>query len=181
VEVIGFVSITTALDYYEQNVSENRPQDGQFWVAVAGAGVYISVILLVNAILDGGTPEQKIATGLLCMMAVVGGLMVALRNQLQKRRNASADWNAKEIEHQHRMQEEDLRMRHEERMKRIEAKATQRASQDVATSQATKKTTTPDTELRRCACGYVGNRFQVSSHQRWCAIYAQNKAGSSNE
>jgi hypothetical protein len=116
VEGIGFVSITTALDYYEQNIADGKSQDGQFWVAVGGAAMYVIVILLVNAILDGGSILQKIAMGLLSMMAVVGGLMVALRNQLGKRRELKAQMEADEKAAKEKLEADEIEKREKEQM-----------------------------------------------------------------
>ena len=145
VEGIGFVSIATALDIYEANVAErlektSRPLfDGAFWVAVAGMTVYLVAVLLVNAILDDGNPWQKLTLALLSLFGVVGGVMVVLRNQLHKRLAASKDAvlerkqddernraaaekrESEEREHQWQMEQERLKLEHDENMKKIEA------------------------------------------------------------
>jgi hypothetical protein len=157
VEGMGFVSITTMLDIYEANVAErqragdpSRPLfDGAFWVALGGAGVYLVAVLMVNAILDGGDGWQKLTLALLSLFGVVGGIMVALRNQLVKRQVLSAEAEglrkqaeerarlaaeqreaealeyqrmmAREaLEHQRRMDAERLRLEHEEHAQKIE-------------------------------------------------------------
>jgi hypothetical protein len=160
VEGMGFVSITTMLDIYEANVAErqktgnpSRPLfDGAFWVALGGAGVYLVAVLMVNAILDGGDAWQKVTLALLSLFGVVGGIMVALRNQLGKRlvtNNQAAEeqkqaeererlaaekreaealehqrmMTREALEHQRRMDEERLRLEHEERAQKIEAES----------------------------------------------------------
>ena len=90
VEGMGFVTVTTALDLYELSQAE-RGEDTtrrgvSFWVAVGGVVCYILVVELVNAVLGDGEPWQKVTMGLLSVFGLLGGLMVALRNQLSKRR-----------------------------------------------------------------------------------------------
>ena len=98
VEGIGFVTIATAVDLYELNQAEQaesmdswgprQKTDGQFWVSLGGAVVYVLVVLAINALLESGDIIHKITLGLLSVFGVLGGLTVALRNQLEKRRIA---------------------------------------------------------------------------------------------
>lgn len=149
VEGLGFVTITTVLDLYEHRQDELRegsgPQrsNGTIWVAVGGVVVYIAVVELVNAVLSGGDPATKLTMALLSLFGLLGGLMVALRNQLMKRRAALRDQQARETAeraraadlqaqidreergHQHRLQEERLRLAHELKLKKLESSARQ--------------------------------------------------------
>ncbi len=149
VEGIGFVSITTAIDIYEANQAEREAQgtarslfDTSFWVAIGGAAVYLAAVLLVNAILDGGDVWQKVTLALLSLFGVIGGVMVALRNQLSKRlaqferlgqetraereaEKKKAEDLALEREREerafaHHMAEEKVRLEYETAMKKIE-------------------------------------------------------------
>lgn len=152
VEAIGFVAIATALDLWEMYRDEldaryqswNAPSgtpaavNGMFWVAAGGVLVYLFVVVSINAILDDGDAWHKITQGLMASFGLLGGLMVALRNQMAKRRmvltNAktrqdeqAADAKARqdeiereEREHKRRMEEERLRLEHEERLRKLD-------------------------------------------------------------
>jgi hypothetical protein len=141
VEGMGFVCITTAIDIYEANQVERKSRelfDPAFWVAIAGAAVYLAAVLLVNAILDGGDAWQKVTLGLLSLFGVIGGIMIALRNQLGKRlvrlstkmeidtaekQKAEAlalEREREEREFAHHLEEEKLRLAHETDLKKIE-------------------------------------------------------------
>lgn len=100
VEAIGFVTITTALDLWEQMQEEIRAwrgagMGGMFQVALAGVLVYLVVVIAINAILDEGDAWHKITKGLMATFGLLGGLMVALRNQLGKRRAMLAEEQAR--------------------------------------------------------------------------------------
>ena len=115
VEGLGFVTVTTALDLYELRRAENkatpqawggqdeRGQDGAFWISLAGALVYLVVVLMVNSILDGGDLWHKLTLGLLSIFGVLGGLMVALRKHLGERLAALGQ---AEFEREQRIQDE---------------------------------------------------------------------------
>lgn len=142
VEGLGFVTVTTAIDLWEQRQEELV--DGQarpvasFWIAVGGVVVYILVVELVNAVLGDGDIGQKVTMGLLSTFGLLGGLMVALRNQLGKRRAALADARDQEAterakavelqaeiereerEHEWKIKEEKLRLAHELKVKKLE-------------------------------------------------------------
>lgn len=146
VEAIGFVVIATALDLWEQMQDEasvlavavGSSLRGQLAVALAGVAVYLVVVVAINAILDAGDNWHKLTKGLMATFGLLGGLMVALRNQLGKRRAALALAQVKreqasteaqaqqlaheqaEIEHARAMEKERLRLEHEENMRRIE-------------------------------------------------------------
>lgn len=150
VEAIGFVVIATALDLWEQMQDEAsaRMQSwtapvasslrGQLAVALAGVVVYLVVVVAINAILDNGDGWHKLTKGLMASFGLLGGLMVALRNQLGKRRAALALAQVKqeqvsteaqaqqlareqaERDHAWAMEQERLRLEHEERMRKIE-------------------------------------------------------------
>jgi hypothetical protein len=161
IEGIGFVSVTTAIDLYELRRAEHESQratswaapvkmDGAFWVAVGGAAVYLVAVLSINAILDDGDIWRKVTLALLSLFGVIGGVNVALRNQLHKRRvafakiqddaaerQASAERDAQsererqasiELErereqraHAYAMEQERVRLEHETEMAKLEA------------------------------------------------------------
>jgi hypothetical protein len=150
VEFVGFVSIATALDIWEINqerLAEKAKHwgvtvsglNGQFWAAMVGVIVYLVVVVSVNAILDdSGDTWLKVTNGLLSTFGLLGGLMLALRNQLGKQRIELAQARARadqqdeqarvfqerlsldKIEHDRRMEAERLRLEHEERLRRME-------------------------------------------------------------
>ena len=151
VEAIGFVTITTTLDLWElyqdgqaarmQSSDAPRISMGLFWVALAGTLVYLFVVVSVNALLDTGVVLVKVTKSLMASFGLLGGLMVALRNQMSKALAASAQAQARndeltttakarqdEIERENRehawqMEQERLRLEHEERMLKIEAES----------------------------------------------------------
>lgn len=89
-EGLGFSAITTALDIFEQLQADGKRWSGQLGIAVGGVALYLIVALLVNAFLDTGDWLRRVTLGLLTLLPVVGGLSVALRNQLGKREAAKA-------------------------------------------------------------------------------------------
>ena len=161
VEGIGFVAITTALDLYEQDqaailetrmTSWDQPHglSVQFWVAVAGSVLYLVAVLGVNAILDGGDLWRKLTLALLSTFGLLGGVLVALRNQLTKQRALAEEREAERkalaarqeqdadnertrlqtlqiqrdqdaLEHKRQMQAEELRQQHELKLERQRA------------------------------------------------------------
>lgn len=163
VEGIGFVTITTTLDIWEQHQEEikaalrtNQPKPGlpaQFWVSLGGVLVYLVVVVSVNAILDDGDAVQKVTMGLMSSFGLLGGLMVALRNQLSKSRmavledKAQQDEEAKaeqartyeleqeQIEFERKIVEERLRMEHEIKLKKLEEKSRKDAGKVSETSE----------------------------------------------
>jgi hypothetical protein len=176
VEGIGFVSITTALDLYEQfqierdEKAENSWQKpslpGQFWVAVAVSVVYLVAVLMVNALMDPGDIWRKLTMAVLSTFGAMGGVIVALRNQLGKRREAferaeqeretekarrereayqekmraqreaeqervrvaalQAERERLTLEHEQALKAQELKDKHEERMKKIEESSRKR-------------------------------------------------------
>ena len=117
VEAIGFVTITTALDLWEQMQDEIAAWrsaagiSGMFRVALAGVLVYLVVVVAINAILDEGDIWHKITKGLMATFGLLGGLMVALRNQLGKRR---AEMRAEEARTRQATAQEVERQREEQ-------------------------------------------------------------------
>lgn len=164
VEGMGFVSVTTVIDIYEHGraeqaaaaeISWNKPDTlgGSFWIALGGAVLYLVAVLVINTVLDGNSSPAKMLTGgLLSTFGVLGGVMVALRNQLSKQRAAKElaesrkrqdeadqkerdraardrqmqlqnDREREALEHQRKMQDEELRMKHELNLKKLEEKS----------------------------------------------------------
>ncbi len=139
VEALGFVTIKTSLDILAQNQNEHgKPFDSAFWLSLTGTLVYLVSVLMVNAILDDGDMWRKITLALLSLFGLIGGLMIALRDHLYKRQVAledaqdralrvaedekqrAAERETAEIEHAWQMDQERLRLEHEERMLKIE-------------------------------------------------------------
>lgn len=141
VEALGFVTVATALDLWEMGQDEGGSVSGQFWVAVAGSLAYLVVVVSINSILDGGGTWEKATKGLMASFGLLGGLMLALRNQMTKRRAALAEARARakqeeaeaqarrvEIEHEEReferrLREERLRQNHEIKLQKLAQKA----------------------------------------------------------
>jgi hypothetical protein len=167
VEGMGFVAVTTVIDIYEHNRAEQASlqantwqagsqthlYDGSFWIALSSVLLYLGAVLVINTVLDQSANPAKIWTGgLLSTFGVLGGVMVALRNQLSKRRaslelaesrtrqveadhaaRARADRDQQQqiqlelqresLEHQRKMQADELRMKHELELKNQDADA----------------------------------------------------------
>ena len=124
-----------------------------FWIALGGAGLYLAAVVVINVWLDPSASTAKMITGgILSTFGVLGGVMVALRNQLSKRRLAvelaesrkrqsdadarvgaererervrllQAEKDRQELEFQRAMQTDQLRMAHELEMARQEAES----------------------------------------------------------
>jgi hypothetical protein len=89
VEGMGFVTIATALEIYEQNQAEADPaqrRTGMFWIAAGGTLVYLAVVILLNVLMDDGPALNKAALALLSSLSPVAGLMIVLRKALAQRR-----------------------------------------------------------------------------------------------
>ncbi len=136
VEGMGFVAVTTVIDLYEEDGG------AAVWIALGGACVYLAAVLVINTALDQEASGAQIITGgLLSTFGVLGGVMVALRNQLGKRRAAVAVSEAQGrveqerldalrveserqlVEHERAMQAEELRLRHELAVRKLEAES----------------------------------------------------------
>lgn len=169
VEGLGFVTVTTTVDIYEANQVRksstwDNQADGTFFVSLGATGVYALVVVLINAFLHEGSMEQKITLALLSLFGLLGGLMVALRNQLGKRLTAlettkaaqeadkaeaqrqakereQREWEAQQAREREeraqamRLTEEKMRLAHEERMAKIAEKARQEAQKVSETFQ----------------------------------------------
>jgi hypothetical protein len=159
-EGIGFSSIATALDTFEQLQAEGKRWSGQLGIAIGGVAAYLVVGLLINALLDTGDWPRRITLSLLTFLPVIGGLITVLRNQLQKRQAAlvQADVDAKaeqarqaalqaqreqdEIDYQRKLQqdeiafqsklkEEALRLEHDLKVQRLKHRVSE-SSRKVA-------------------------------------------------
>jgi hypothetical protein len=174
VELIGFVTIATALDIWELNqdrLAEKSKHwgvtmpalDGQFWSAMTGVIVYLVVVVSVNSILDNsGDVWLKVTNGLLSTFGLLGGLMLALRNQLGKQRIELAQARSRaeqtdeqarafqerlaldKIEHDRRMEQERLRLEHEENIRRMEEETRRKVARMEAASRRKVSGKSPD-------------------------------------
>ncbi len=101
VEGIGFVTITTALDAWRAyqdsedriattDSSRSNSASIPLVVSLIGVIVYLLVVISINAILDDGNIWQKIPQGMMSMFGMLGGLTVAVRNQMDKHAQAVA-------------------------------------------------------------------------------------------
>lgn len=133
VEVIGFVAIATALDLLDLYGLKSQ----QTWIAIIGTLVYLFVVVAINALLDEGGMLEKITKGLMASFGLLGGMMLALRNQMGKARSAMADGQrradealasererqarieAEEREFERKLKEERLRQNHEIKLQKI--------------------------------------------------------------
>ena len=73
VEELGFASITTTVDIFEQDQAEGRGLTPQLVLASGATMIYLVVIIWLNAVLDPGDMNRKLTLGLLALLAVVGG------------------------------------------------------------------------------------------------------------
>jgi hypothetical protein len=165
VEGLGFVAVTTVIDFYEHSRVEqarvrvdawNAPRpvvDGSLWIALGGALLYWVAVFVINTFLDAqASPAKMVTGGILSTFGILGGVMVALRNQLSKRRQAveladsrkrqadadaraqaererervrvlQAEKDRQELEFQRALQADQLRMAHALEMARLEAES----------------------------------------------------------
>ena len=109
VEGIGFVTITTSLDALRayQDAQEKstaswmaapNPSKAPLMISLIGVVIYLIVVVSVNAILDDGDIWAKISQGLMASFGLLGGLTVAIRNQLEKQAWAIAQTEAAQKE-----------------------------------------------------------------------------------
>jgi hypothetical protein len=86
VEVLGISTINTALNFWTWNREKNKTDKAApTWVALLAAGFYITVVITVNVMLDGGTDLEKTAKGLISSLSVVAAITLALRSQHSRR------------------------------------------------------------------------------------------------
>lgn len=143
VEGLGFVAVTTVIDFYEHNHTRAHVDaDGMFWIALGGAGLYWLAVFVINTFLDPAATAAKMITGgILSTFGVLGGVMVALRNQLGKRRQAlelaesrarmertrlsaaDAEKGRMELEFDQKLKAEQLRFSHELEMEKQAAES----------------------------------------------------------
>lgn len=111
VEGMGFVATNTTVDFYEQARSmrtthqdqwQSAPVlvlDGAFWLSVAVTVVYLVAVVLIVVLLDPlASLTERGVGGILSTFGVLGGVMVALRNQLGERRKMAAQQTARDFD-----------------------------------------------------------------------------------
>jgi hypothetical protein len=86
VELLGLSAVTTAVQFWDYNdIRRKTDQRAPFWVAVVCAVFYMSVVLTVNVVLDGGPGVHKIAKALLSSLSIVAAIILASRGQHTRR------------------------------------------------------------------------------------------------
>lgn len=92
VELLGLSAVTTVIGLWEYN-EQARQRDARAPVMLAfgTAGLYLAVVLTVNALLDEGALIEKIAKGLISCLSVVAGVILALRSGQARRLQAIED------------------------------------------------------------------------------------------
>jgi len=86
VEVLGISTINTALTLWTWNRERNKTDKAApTWVAILAAGFYVTVVITVNVLLDGGTALEKAAKALISSLSVAAAITLALRSQHSKR------------------------------------------------------------------------------------------------
>jgi hypothetical protein len=83
VECLGLATTTTALQFRAWNQEHDKP--APYWLALATAGFYLLIVLLVNVLLDSGTFLQKFVKAAASTFSIVGAVTLALRNEQAKR------------------------------------------------------------------------------------------------
>jgi hypothetical protein len=172
VEVIGFVAVTTSIDIYEAMQKENDRKSliGLLLISITVSVVYLTVVLIVNSLLDDGNFLHQFGNGLLSMFGLLGGLLVALRNQLHKRIKAGADLTARiEAEAQHadefqrQMEVERMHLEHETDLKKIDADNLRKIEKIRADSLRKASAQTPDGS----GAGQKTTGDIADGHRRW--------------
>lgn len=86
VEVLGISTINTALTFWTWNREKNKTdKTAPTWVAVMAAAFYVTVVITVNVLLDGGSVLEKSAKGLISSLSVAAAITLALRSQHSRR------------------------------------------------------------------------------------------------
>jgi hypothetical protein len=93
IETLGLSAITTTFQFWDWNdIKKKREQRAPVLVAGLTAVFYLSVVLIVNVLLDKTSPvEQKWAKGLLSSLSICAGVILALRSQHSRRLEESLD------------------------------------------------------------------------------------------
>jgi hypothetical protein len=93
IETLGLSAITTTFQFWDWNdIKKKREQRAPVLVAGLTALFYLTVVLIVNVLLDKTSPaEQKWAKGLLSSLSICAGVILALRSQHSRRLEESLD------------------------------------------------------------------------------------------
>jgi hypothetical protein len=83
-ETLGLSSIQTAVQFASWN-AERKQNRAPFLAAVITGIFYLTIILVVNSLLDNDPILFKTARGLLSCLSVPAGVVIALRSQHSKR------------------------------------------------------------------------------------------------
>ncbi len=80
VETLGLSSVQTAVSFWSWNNTRTKTTPGApLWLAVLTGLFYLSVVLVVNAMLDQAPVIYRVAKALLSSLSVCAGVILALR------------------------------------------------------------------------------------------------------
>jgi len=79
---LGVSTVNTALTFWRYN-QEKRLSDPEAptWLAISAAATYLTVVVVVNVLLDPADWMAKIAKFLLSILSIVGAITLGLRSQ----------------------------------------------------------------------------------------------------
>jgi hypothetical protein len=142
IELLGISTINTAVQFwnYNQTRRSNDPS-APFWLAVAMAAFYLTVVLVVNVLLDQAAMLDKVAKFLLSSLSPVAAVTLSLRAQHSRR---LLEVDLKKVE--------DKRERQERKLLKVAPKVTEKKSDKPETFRKWKTwRKVPDVERRKIA------------------------------
>ena len=86
IELLGISTINTAVQFWNYNQTRrSHDPSAPFWLAVSMAAFYLTVVLVVNVLLDQATTLDKVAKFLLSSLSPVAAVTLSLRAQHSRR------------------------------------------------------------------------------------------------
>jgi hypothetical protein len=115
IELLGISTINTAVQFWNYNQTKRQSDpSAPFWMAVIMAVFYLTVVLVVNVLLDEADVIQKTAKFLLSALSPVAAVTLSLRAQHTRRVLNAADHKA-----------QDKAERAERKLQKVSAKVTE--------------------------------------------------------
>jgi signal transduction histidine kinase len=99
IELLGISTINTSVQFWNYNQTKRQSDpNAPFWLALVMAVFYLSVVLVVNVLLDDATVIHKTAKFLLSALSPVAAVTLSLRAQHSRRMLDVADVKRQEKE-----------------------------------------------------------------------------------
>lgn len=80
VETLGLSTVHTVFSLWDYNDARRKSdQRAPVWIAIITAGMYITIVLVVNVLLEGRPAVEMVAQALLSLLSVVAAITLAVR------------------------------------------------------------------------------------------------------